>query len=307
MKIIDKTPHINKNGQMGTFQRWRGALAHGSSWYRELEAQRTIIAQLDSVLEEGFILIRNFKLVKSEIVEPIILIGPPGVYVIQVTDIQGFFEAMGDHWNRVKKNRSIPEKVNLMSDVARLARALQKYLELQGVDLPSSVEPVLIASSPDFQVESARPMVRLVLSDATMQFAQSLLQARPALNAEFVNDLAERIITPRPNSPIPEPVSQPLPAAMPADTQASARARAIFQAAQNTKPINPADLSFAFAEDGSTEVPDTLSDTSQTKRATKPAKRRRMRLGQWIILAGMFLVECCVLGGFGYLYLTGPR
>src|SRR5512142_1524892 len=128
MKIIDKTPFQTEQGEMTFLQRVQGMLDHGLSWYAELEAQKTVIAQLDLVLEKGFTLIRNFTLVNSQIVMPLILIGPPCVFVIHVTPLKGFYEARGDQWNEVKGGRASPAPVNLLYRVGRLARALQVYI-----------------------------------------------------------------------------------------------------------------------------------------------------------------------------------
>ena len=78
MKVIDKTPLQNEKGEISGLQRLRGTLEFGLNWYPELEAQKAVIAQLDRVLEKGFTLIRNVTLANSQIVEPLILIGPPG-------------------------------------------------------------------------------------------------------------------------------------------------------------------------------------------------------------------------------------
>ena len=125
MKIIDKTPFQNEKGEFGLVQRLQGMWEYGGSWYAELDAQRAVIAQLERVLEKGFTLIRNLRLQNSQIVEPLILVGPPGVFVMYVTPISGFFEAKGDQWNVIKNDRRVPAPVNMLQRVARLARALQ--------------------------------------------------------------------------------------------------------------------------------------------------------------------------------------
>ena len=312
MKIIDKTPFQNEKGELTTMQRVQGTLQHGLSWFPELEAQKAVIAQMDLVLEKGFTLIRNFTLANSQIVEPLILIGPPGVFVISVTPQSGFYEARGDQWNVVNSGRSSPAPVNLLYRVGRLARALQVYLNRQGVVLPGLVEPILIASSPRMHIESLRPTVRVVLSDAIRQFAASLLQARPVLRPEQVYEIADRIITPRPKeaAPQPEAAAEVVPAteSTPAEPQTPGRARAIFHAAEELKPFDPADLSFAFDENADSDVPDNLRETSPSQRLPRvSAKRGAFSPGQWILLGGMILVECCVLAGFGYFILTGSR
>lgn len=312
MKIIDKTPFQNEKGELTPMQRVQGTLQHGLSWFPELEAQKAVIAQMDLVLEKGFTLIRNFTLANSQIVEPLILIGPPGVFVISVTPQGGFYEAKGDQWNVVNGGRVSPAPVNLLYRVGRLARALQVYLNRQGVVLPGQVEPVLIASNPRMHIESLRPAVRVVLSDAIRQFAASLLQARPVLRPEQVYDIADRIITPRPkeaaSQPETAPEAAPATESPEAEPQTPGRARAIFHASEEIKPFDPGDLSFAFDENAASDIPENLRETSPSQRLPRvSAKRGGFSRGQWILLGGMILVECCVLAGFGYFILTGSR
>jgi hypothetical protein len=308
MKVIDKTPLQNENGEIGGLQRLRGLLEFGVGWYPEMEAQKALIAQLERVLEKGYTLIRNVTLANSPIVEPLILIGPPGVYVIYATPLAGFYEAKGDQWNISKSGTTYPAPSNLMLRVGRLARALQVYLERQGVNLPGPVEAVLMSSNPALHVDSLRPMVRVVLSDAIRPFAASLLQARPVLRPELVYDIADRIVTPRPKAAAPEPQSPP--EAGPASEEsaeqpAPSRARAIFHAAQENKAFDPADLKFEFDENAPTGeggVPENLRETSPSQQLS--SGRRGLRPRQLILLGGMVLVECCVLAGFVYLIIS---
>jgi hypothetical protein len=322
MKVIDKTPLQNEKGEIGPLQRLQGTLEHGFSWYAELEAQKAIVAQLDRVLEKGFTLIRNVTLGKSPIVEPLVLIGPPGIYVIYVTPLSGFYEAKGEDWNVIKSGHAYPAGINLMSRVARLARALQVFLDRQGVTLPGPVEPVLMATSPAMHVDSLRPMVRVVLSDAVRQFAGALLQARPVLRPDLVSDLADRVITPR-----PKPVSAPM-ESLPAEPsiyippglrdfqseeeepEAPTRARAIFHAAEQAKPFDPADLDFAFDETKANEgdqIPEDLKEPSPSQQLVPNPHPKAFSQRQWILLGGMAIIECCVLASFAFLILRSLR
>lgn len=314
MKIIDKTPLQSEKGEISLIQRIQGTLTYGFSWFADLEAQKGVISQMDRTLEKGFTLIRNFTLPGSEIIEPIILIGPPGVYVIYVTSLKGFYEAKGDQWNTVSNGRSLPAPINLMSRVSRLARALQVYLERQGISLPGPVEPVIIAASPALHIDSLRPAVRMVLSDAVKQFAASLLQARPALRTELVYDLADRIITPRPKAAGPQVDAfslAPAPQApAPADAQPPSRAQAIFQASDEAKPFSASDLSFSFDENAAQsgmQVPQNLRETSPSQQLPRGSAKRGLSTPQLALIGAMILVECCVLAGFGYFIFFASR
>jgi len=307
MKVIDKTPLQDAKGEISLVQRIQGTLEFGFNWYPELEAQKVIIAQLDTVLEKGFTLIRNLTLHNSQIAEPLILIGPPGIYVIKVTPLSGFYEAKGDQWNITTGSRSSPAPINLMSQVARLARALQVFIDRQGVNLPGPVEPILIASNPGMHVELLRPVVRVIMSDGVKQFASSLLQARPVLKSEFVYDLADRIVTPRPKAvtPISQPLSAEVPTGKPpAEAPAPSRAQAIFHARDTDQPFDPNDLSFAYDENAKNEVPENLREPSPSQRLPKINRKSSISSRQLILLGAMLVVECCILGGFGiFIYL----
>ncbi len=307
MKIIDKTPFQTEKGEVSFLDRLQGTLKYGFSWYSELEAQKNIIIQLDRVLEKGFVLIRNLTLPGSDIVEPIILIGQGGVYVIYVTHLRGQYEAKGEQWNIDNNGRPQPASPNLMGLVSRLAKALGRYLQIQKIDLPVQVEPVLIAADPGMHIDSTRPAVRVVQSDAVKQFAASLLQTRPVFTTEYIYDLADRIVTPRPKSE-PQPIASPAaPEAAPAPVanNPAARAHAIFNASEQAKPFNPSDLGFALEDEAAEKpqaVPQNLRESSPAQSLPRTAtKQRGMSLMQWALLGFIVLVEFCVLAGFGYL------
>ncbi len=320
MKIIDKTPFQNEQGQIELMGRVQGTLKYGGNWYPELEAQKTVIEQLGLVLEKGFVLLRNFNLPGSEIIVPILLIGVNGLTVIYVTHLKGRYEAKGDEWNRLDQGRSLPDRANLVNRVVRLARATQVYLERQGITVPGSVTPVLMAAYPGLQIETMRPVARVVMSDAIKQFAGSLLQGRPALRPEQVYDLADRITNPidlRGVEPVPAAAPTPTPAPAPTANQpAGSRARAIFDAAQSAPAFDPSDLSFALEDENAGPAGDLRSglmetSPSQPLRAPAAARGRRvlgMKPFQLGCLGLMALVECLVLAGAGiyFFYFLRP-
>lgn len=300
MRIIDKTPLQDENGEINIIARIQGTLKYGLNWYGELEAQKMVIAQLDRLLEKGFVLIRNFTLPNSEIVIPIILIGAGGIWVIHVTNAKGYFEAKGDQWNTVSNGRSQPASINLLSRVSRVARVFQKYLDLNKFNLPVAVEPILLASDPGAQIESVRPVARVVRSDALKQFAASLIQARPVISVGAIYDLADQILDPSLRKTAepqkPEPENQP-----------ANRARAIFNSPNTDDVFNPANLGFEFEEEVGAEQPVPVQPVpEQRKPQQRPAPAKSglilgMSRTQLIMLAVMLLVECCVLIGFAFL------
>lgn len=304
MRIIDKTPFQNAQGEVELIGRIQGTLKYGPSWYPELQAQKSVIAQLDRLLEKGYVLIRNFNLPGSEVIVPLILLGPNGASVIYVTHLKGFYEAKGDQWNKVDQGRSLAAPVNLLNRVVRLALATQKYFEHQKLNIPGQVEPVLIAANPGLNLETMRPIAKVVKSDAIKTFASTLIQNRPVLRNEQVYDLADRIITPRPAD---EPASKPA-APTAAAQQPASRAKAIFNAAGTTPASDSSDLAFAFDEDG-THIPPGLNESSPVRQVSQAPviSQKKLVLGmkpvQFGSLAAMLLIECCILAAGGaYIY-----
>jgi hypothetical protein len=301
MKIIDKTPLHDEKGQLSLVGRIQGTLKYGLSWTAELEAQKAVIAQFVRIFDKGYVLIRNFTLPNSEIVIPIVLLGPGGVYVIHVTTVKGFFEAKGDQWNTVNNGVAQPAAINLLLRVSRFARAVQVYLERINVDLKTPPEPVLITIDPGAHVESMRPVTRVVQSDAIKQFANSVLQARPVWRLDYAYTLADIIIDPAPpdqRQPVTPPEAQ-----SPGD-----RAQAIFDASSGASSDN---LGFGFD--------DETASQSQTGSGARPVQARRPRAGQktsqkgkimgltttqLILLGAFFICEIALVGVGAFIYLT---
>jgi len=245
-------------------------------------------------------LIRNFTLPNSEIVIPMILLGPGGVTVLYISTVKGFFEAKGDQWNTVVNGRSQPAPINLLNRVVRFARAVQVYLERQKVDLSVPVEAVLIAADPGAHIDSMRPTARVVMSDAIRQFATSLIQARPVWRSDVVYTLADRIVDPRP----PEEVT-PVAAIPPEQNSGASRAQAIFNASEQAKPFDANDLGFAFDEEDPNAAEGGSASTAAPGAARSPQKGKilGMTRSQVTVLGVLLFFEVCIVIGFAVLFL----
>lgn len=316
MKIIDQTPLIDENGNLGFSQRIQGMLKFGFNWPTELLAQKAIIAFFDRNLEKGYTLIRNQTLGQSGIMIPLILIGPAGMFVINIAYIKGRYEAKGEAWNVESGNRFKPAPVNLIQSTARMARALTMFIERQGVTMPEPIESVLIAADPGLHVESDKPAIRVLRVDGIKPFVTGLSNNMPVLRSDMALDMVERIINPRPpkqktHPPQPAPVAVPrqeraqaAPVTPPPPQENMSRARAIFSVADEEKPINPADFDFALAEDAAAvkalpQVRGEAGSTSGTKRGSR--RLLGMSMKQIALLAGLGIALLCILAAFGYI------
>ncbi|RPI90049.1 MAG: NERD domain-containing protein [Chloroflexi bacterium] len=318
MKIIDKTPLLDEKGQLGLMQRIQGMLQFGLGWPNELEAQKAIITFFDRQLEKGYTLIRNITLGASGITVPLILLGPAGIYVIHVSYLRGRYEARGNAWNEASGNGYKPASVNLIQRTTRMANAVKLFIERQGVKLPVSIEPVLIAGNPGLHIESVRPAIKVMMIDGIKSFASGLATGRPVLSLEAVHEFTERIVEPHPpRKEAAAPPSAPgLPASWEQQTvppqQEVSRARAIFNASQEAKPVDPTDLDFAmFDEEPAMEAaaPASVRESSPARPLPRPKPRSKRFLGmtggQLIVIAGLVFAFVCLLLVFAYLSFFG--
>lgn len=290
-------------------------LQFGFNWQVELQVQNVIVTFFDRNLDKGYTLLRNVTLGQSGIMIPITLLGPAGIFAINIIYERGNYEANGDSWNVQSGNQSKPARVNLIQETTHMARALQSFIERQGVQVPVTIEPVLIAGDPGVHLESTKPAIRVILIDGIKSFVAGLGKSGPVFNALAVNELVDRILEPRsPKKTTVSPASAPRAVPMreeqpaPSGGQNVSRARAIFDASEEAKPFNPSDFDFAMT--GGEPDLEALQSASQpsapSKPAATPASARRRVFGmtptQLVVLAALGLCLICILI-IGFVYV----
>ena len=311
MKIIDKTPLLDEKGELTLVQRVKGMFQYGFNWPNELQGQKAIITFFDRQLEKGYTLIRNLPLGQSGIMVPMILLGPTGIHVIQVTFLRGRYEVRGDTWNVDAGEKYKPAPVNLVQQTMRMAHAVQVFIERQGVKLPASPEPVLIAGEPGLHIETVRPAVRVMMIDGIKSFVNGLTTASAVLSPEQVFDYTERLLNPRvPKKVSISPNTAPAQGSAP---QEVSRARAIFNASEEAKPFDPADFDFAMSDEeplieagfDSLSQADAEDPSQLSARASGAGKKiLGMTPPQLAIIIALGLALLCILAGFAYIIST---
>ena len=285
MKIIDQTPFYKENGEISLIDRARAILDFGPGWFKQIEAQKLVIAILKKALDKNFTLLVNITPPELDARIPLILVGPTGVYVMSVTPKVGIYRARGDQWGTVSGNALRPDNPNLLTLTEKMARAIQVYIQRQGYPEFTSVEAVLLCSDPAMTVDSMRPIIRVIMSDTLERFAVSLTQARIVLTPESAFDIVNRLINPPP-PPSVKPDENPSPE--PAEVSA----------AQPGEPYVP-----AFALPGSAPVTPVPTAASQTPSpvASRPRPRLGLTRNQILLLVGMLIIWCIIVLVFGIL------
>lgn len=319
MKIIDQTPLLDANGQLNLINRIQGMLKYGLSWPDNLDAQSKVIGKLNRAIEKGYTLFRNQKLGASEIIIPLILIGSSGIYVMEATPLKGFYRARGDEWGMVVNERFQPANINILSRTARMAKVLQIFFERQGTNLVAPIEPVLLAVDPGMHIDSVRPAVRVVMSDAIDRFADSLLAGRVVYNAQTVNEFVERILNPRSTRQQSQPQSELQEAPemkneTPFPNVETSRMKAILNSPQTDALIDSgqSEVSFALEDEPSATIQPTVRVSNpyepgegEFHQSAAPAKKRILGMYPWQIgvLIGIFLCWCAIMAVGVYLFI----
>ena len=303
MKLIDQTPLQNEQGEVGIIQRVQGTFKYGFEWYPELGAQKVVLAHLSHILGKGFTIVRNQTLGASGITIPLAIVGPSGIYAAHATHLRGTYQAKGDTWGQIFGINFQPARINLLTRAQLYARALQAFIERQGVKLPKPVEPVILAANPGLHIESLQPVVHVILLDALERWATTLENAAPVFTLETAYELADRIVNPRPAKREEQSEAPTTPPAKPQEETGASRAGAIFRAGEEAKSFDPNELEFAYKEGGNLEIPPELVESSPA--IPLPAKSKKRILGmtmrQLALLGGMILIEVCLLVGFALI------
>ncbi len=195
MRVVERSEFLDENGEITLENRLRAALRNGLRWYGEIMAQQAVTERLSPALASDHVLVRNFTLPGTSTLVPMALVGPEGVRVLVASPIRGVFRAKGEEWMTFNSGARRFRKVrpNLQAIASGMADAVLKYLNAAGFPIPE-VEPVLLMTDPRTHVDTARPHVRIVLSDAIEHFAANLLQLPAIMDQEDVANVSDVLV-----------------------------------------------------------------------------------------------------------------
>jgi hypothetical protein len=269
MKILDKTPFRTESGEIDIVGRVRGSLTHGLNWYDRIKAQDVVIAILEKVLGEKYVLVRNVTLTDTEIELPLVLVGPQGVFLIYVTHERGVFRAKDDEWGTVRGEKFVPASINLVKRTQKLGRVVQVYLERAGFKDLLVVDSILMSADPGTHIESTRPAVRIIMSDALERFAISINQGSVILSADVIYGIVKTILTGSPKKA--EPASRATSATVTPSSGGRDTTDALFAGAQQQ---NAESLGFSYNEEQGAGQSSPRPTSQHQPVANQPAGRQ---------------------------------
>jgi hypothetical protein len=296
MQIVDQTPYRAETGEITTLGRIQGTFKYGLGWFDGLKAQDAVIAILNKQLDKSFIMLRNVTLPEIEVTLPLVLLGPPGIYLINALPGRGMYRATGDEWATMAGDRAVMAGLNQIARTAQWTKVLQVYLDRNGYKGVLAVEPILMSADPGMHIESVRPTVRIVMSDALERFAVSMAQAHGTIAPSYASNLARIIVQGAP----PKAPAAPPPAPVPASTSAF----------RDEQPLSSGlgDDDFSFHEEEPAPPP-TPAKPPKPAAAKLAARKKKKIMGlsqrQLIILGILLLVGLCSVLAVGiYIFTT---
>jgi hypothetical protein len=157
-------------------------------------AEDAIVAHFMRGLDNRFIMLRNLQLDDTgEACRPI-LIGPAGIYLLNISHIKGVFKAKDDTWWEMEKTsqKYRPSRPNLIKQTKDHGKKLAQILDTHGKSHPEII-PILIFANPGVNIERSNPAIRILLMDGVDSFIDSLMYGEEALQETEINYLADSL------------------------------------------------------------------------------------------------------------------
>ncbi len=269
-----------------TLKRWLTILDYGWKWYQEYKAQAQFLEMLRPLLDKRFIVIRNYIWPEIEYPFPIILLGPPGVYLLYVTPLSGEFRIHEDRLVALGKgNKGAEVKPNLVRRTKLLGTVLEKFIaERLGIEVP--VETRLVFTAPAVYVDTVDPEVKPLLPDGVKGFAEGLLKSRERLTRLHIRRLADLFL----QSP----------------EEAETKAEKEKRRAQRSEILASAQAQLRGRSEETAARPSRrrAARRGRAKTAQGPERIAGLTLKQWLILAGLMALNIILILVFIFLVAT---
>ena len=170
-------------------------------------AEDAIVARFMRGLDNRFVMLRNLQLEGKGNIFPLILVGPSGLVVINMSRVKGFFKARDDSWWEMNKTSQQfgPVYPNLLKQSKDYAQKLAEILDAHGKSHPE-ILPVLVFANPGVHVEASNPVIRIVLMDGVESLIDSFRKGNEVLQPTEINFLSDSLETiANSEKPIPLP------------------------------------------------------------------------------------------------------
>jgi len=192
MKLIEPKQKPTQKGSLGkSVDRVKQLLEIGQT--NDL-AEDAIVARFMRGLDNRFTMLHFLQLESKGEIFPAILVGPAGLFVLNISHAKGFFRAKDETWSEMNKSnqRYGTARPNLIKQSKVYAQKLAQILEANGKSHPEIV-PILIFANPGVNVETSNPAIRVVLMDGVDSLIDSLFNSPDVLQDTEISYLADSL------------------------------------------------------------------------------------------------------------------
>jgi len=192
MKLIEPT---NKKVERDHRKRPTGLLKQRMAGTKTGEkSEQAILAHFLSSLDNRYIMFHNLQIESLDVPFPVVLVGPPGLALINFSHEKGFFKADDDSWAKMDNtsHRFSPVQPNLIKQTQEYAQRLGMLLDIHDKVHPK-IAPILIFARPGVNIESSNPAIRIVMMDGVDNFIASFIKSSEVLRPNEVDYLADAL------------------------------------------------------------------------------------------------------------------
>ncbi len=157
-------------------------------------AEDSLMTRFMRGLDNSYCMLYKLQLEPKGAVFPPILIGPPGVILVNISHAKGFFRAKGSEWFEMsqKGNTFEPALPNLITQSVDFAQKLSDTLDERGKAHPDII-PVLLFANPGVHVETDDPAIRIALMDGMDSLIDNIIKSDEVLQPAEVSTLSETL------------------------------------------------------------------------------------------------------------------
>jgi hypothetical protein len=169
------------------------------------QPEETVLRRFSQGLDNRFFMLRKLQFESSSPPFPPILVGPTGLFVLNVSRAKGFFRAKETSWWEADKrtHRFNPAHPNLIKQSLEYATKLATILEAHGKSHPE-ITPILVLADPGANVETTNPAIRIVRMDGVENLISNIILSEEILEPNEINALADSLeIMANPEKAIP--------------------------------------------------------------------------------------------------------
>jgi Nuclease-related domain len=192
MKLIEPINKPSNNDFAGKLIRQiKGFFMIGKT---DEQAEAAVVARFSRGLDNRFFMLHHLELEGKGVRFPTILVGPAGLFVLNISPVTGFFKAKDESWWEMNKttHRFGPGRPNLIKQSNEYARKLAEILEKQGKSHPAIV-PILIMGNPGVHIETSNPAIRIVLMDGVDSLIDAMFNSQEVLKPTEINYLTDAL------------------------------------------------------------------------------------------------------------------